>query len=117
MIKVHNLSKTYLRQKRERGFTGVLRHLFNPTYRKIPAVDNLSFEIEKGETVAYIGPNGAGKSTTIKMLVGILVPTAGTVEVAGLVPHENRQKNALNIGVVFGQRTRLWWDTGTATNF
>ena len=117
MIEVRDLSKTYLRQKREKGFGGVLRHLFKPEFREIRAVQDLSFQIERGEMVAYIGPNGAGKSTTVKMLVGILVPSSGTVRVAGLVPHQDRQQNALNIGVVFGQRTRLWWDIPVGDSF
>ena len=117
MIKVHDLSKSYRRQIREPGFAGALRYLFKPEYRTIPAVAGVSFDIAQGEMVAYIGPNGAGKSTTIKMLVGILVPTAGTVEVAGRVPHENRQENARHIGVVFGQRTRLWWDIPVSDSF
>ena len=116
-IRARGLCKSYLRQKRESGLRGVIRYLFQPEYETIPAVQDVSFEIGKGEMVAYIGPNGAGKSTTVKMLVGILVPTAGTVEVAGLVPHENRKENARRIGVVFGQRTRLWWDIPVRDSF
>ena len=73
-------------------------------------MDDVDLTIEAGEAVAYVGPNGAGKSTTVKMLTGILVPTAGTVRVGGLVPHRERIDNARQIGVVFGQRTQLWWD-------
>lgn len=116
-IRAQGLCKSYRRQKRQPGLRGVLRYLFQPEHETIPAVRDVSFEIAKGEMVAYIGPNGAGKSTTVKMLVGILVPTSGTVEVAGLVPHENRRENALRIGVVFGQRTRLWWDIPVRDSF
>jgi viologen exporter family transport system ATP-binding protein len=87
-----------------------MRHLFAPRHEEKLAVDGLDLSIEAGETVAYVGPNGAGKSTTIKMLTGILVPTSGELSVNGLVPHRQRIKNAEGIGVVFGQRTQLWWD-------
>ncbi len=110
IIKVESLIKHFKRQKRKKGFSGALESLFSRKYETIRAVDNISFEIEKGEIIGYIGPNGAGKSTTIKMLVGILVPTSGSVLVNGLVPHENRIENARRMGVVFGQRTQLWWD-------
>ncbi len=110
IITVDSLTKHFKRQKRKKGFSGALGSLFSRKYETIRAVDNISFEIEKGEIIGYIGPNGAGKSTTIKMLVGILVPTSGFVEVNGLVPHENRIENAKKMGVVFGQRTQLWWD-------
>src|SRR5690606_19714708 len=79
-------------------------------YNVTRAVDDVSFSIEEGELVGYLGSNGAGKSTTIKMLSGILVPSGGEATVAGLRPWEDRERNALNIGVVFGQRTQLWWD-------
>lgn len=84
--------------------------LFHREYRKLRAVDGISFSIERGETVGYLGPNGAGKSTTIKMLTGILVPTSGSLHVDGVVPFEDRQRYAYRIGVVFGQRTQLWWE-------
>lgn len=117
MIEVHHLCKTYRRQKRESGLMGAVRYLFKPEYEDIPAVRDVSFQINKGEMVAYIGPNGAGKSTTIKMLVGILVPTSGEITVAGVVPHEDRMENAKRIGVIFGQRTRLWWDIPVSDSF
>ncbi len=110
IIMVESLTKHFKRQKRKKGFSGALESLFSRKYEIIKAVDSISFEIEKGEIIGYIGPNGAGKSTTIKMLVGILVPTSGSVEVNGLVPHENRIENARRMGVIFGQRTQLWWD-------
>lgn len=110
MIKVNNLSKEFTIVKREAGLQGAIRGLFSRNYEIKKAVDDISFQIEKGEIIGYIGPNGAGKSTTIKMLVGILVPSSGTVEVNGLVPYKNRIENAKRMGVVFGQRTQLWWD-------
>jgi len=110
IIKVENLCKEFRQRKGRGGLGGAIKDLFNREYRIIKAVDGISFSIEKGEMIGYIGPNGAGKSTTIKMLTGILVPTSGNVEVNGLVPYKNREQNAKRIGVVFGQRTQLWWD-------
>ncbi|MCY3765184.1 MAG: ATP-binding cassette domain-containing protein [Gemmatimonadetes bacterium] len=110
IIVVEKLKKEYRRQKRTAGLAGSVRSLFSREYETILAVDDVSFHVEEGEVVGYIGANGAGKSTTIKMLVGILVPTSGLVTVRGLVPHENRVENAKKMGVVFGQRTQLWWD-------
>nr|WP_245203614.1 ATP-binding cassette domain-containing protein [Ammoniphilus resinae] len=96
---------------------GAVRSLFHREYITKTAVEDVSFSIEAGEMVGYIGPNGAGKSTTIKMLTGILVPSAGDVTVGGLVPYRERQKNARQIGVVFGQRSQLWWDLPTIESF
>lgn len=110
IIQVDNLVKEFRRPKRIEGPLGGLRTLFTRQYTTTRAVDGVSFQIDEGELIGYLGSNGAGKSTTIKMLSGILVPTSGSVEVSGLVPWKNREKNALNIGVVFGQRTQLWWD-------
>lgn len=110
IIVVEKLKKEYRRQKRTAGLAGSIRSLFSREYETILAVNDVSFNVEEGEVVGYIGANGAGKSTTIKMLVGILVPTSGLVTVRGLVPHENRVENAKKMGVVFGQRTQLWWD-------
>jgi ABC-2 type transport system ATP-binding protein len=87
-----------------------VRNLFSLERTRKVAVDRVSFTVERGGMVGYVGPNGAGKSTTIKMLTGILVPTSGEVEVAGLVPHRDRKRLAHDIGVVFGQKTQLWWD-------
>ncbi len=117
IIKVTHLTKTFKRQKRHSGFWGGMRTFFSNEYESKTAVDDISFEIDKGEVVGYIGPNGAGKSTSIKMMVGILVPSSGKVEVAGLVPYENRIDNAQRIGVVFGQRTQLWWDIPVLETF
>lgn len=110
IIKVENLTKEFRQRKGREGLGGAIKDLFRREYNIIKAVNNVSFELEKGEIVGYIGPNGAGKSTTTKMLAGILVPTSGHVEVNGLVPYKNREENAKRIGVVFGQRTQLWWD-------
>lgn len=117
IIEVNGLQKEFMIAKRETGFVGAMKSLVKREFIKKEAVKNISFSIEKGEMVGYIGPNGAGKSTTIKMLTGILVPSAGDVRVNGIVPYENRQENAKNIGVVFGQRTQLWWDLPTIESF
>jgi ABC-2 type transport system ATP-binding protein len=109
--------KEFRRVKRVAGRFGAVRTLASREYDVIRAVDDVSFEIEAGELVGYLGPNGAGKSTTIKMLTGILTPTSGTVSVAGLDPARDRKVNALNIGVVFGQRSQLWWDLPLRESF
>jgi ABC-2 type transport system ATP-binding protein len=111
LIRVENLKKEFKRQKRKQGFIEGVKGLIYREYENMTAVDDISFEIGKGEIVGYIGPNGAGKSTTIKMLVGVLVPTSGSISIGGIVPHKNRIKYAHKIGVVFGQRSQLWWDT------
>ncbi len=110
LIEVNNLHKTFKVYKHHRGLTGAVRNLFSREAKEIHAVNDVSFAIEKGDLVGYLGPNGAGKSTTIKMLTGLLVPTSGTVSVAGRVPWQQRIPHTRNIGVVFGQRTNLWWD-------
>lgn len=117
MIHVENMSKEFISPKKYPGFKGAVKGLFsNEKVRKL-AVDNISFDIAKGEMVGYIGSNGAGKSTSIKMMTGILTPTSGKCTVNGIVPYENRQMNAANIGVVFGQRTQLWWDLPLSETF
>ncbi len=110
LIEIKSLTKYFRVPVKSPGLAGAVRHLFSPHYREKMAVDGIDFTIERGDSVAYVGPNGAGKSTTIKMLTGILVPTRGEVRVCGLNPHQQRSENAKNIGVVFGQRTQLWWD-------
>lgn len=117
IIEVKNLRKEFKIAKRETGFVGALKSVMNRQFVTKEAVKDISFSIEKGEMVGYIGPNGAGKSTTIKMLTGILVPSSGSIQVNGIVPYENRKENAKNIGVVFGQRTQLWWDLPTIESF
>lgn len=116
-IEVNHLFKQYRIAKRQEGMRGAIRSLFHREYIDKMAVEDVSFSIDAGEMVGYIGPNGAGKSTTIKMLTGILVPTSGEVRVNGIVPYLDRQKNARQIGVVFGQRTQLWWDLPTIESF
>lgn len=117
MIKVENLTKEFKMSKKYPGFKGAIKSFFSNEYTHKLAVDSISFEIHKGEIVGYIGANGAGKSTTIKMMTGILTPTSGNVTVNGLVPYEDREKNAKNIGVVFGQKTQLWWDLPISETF
>lgn len=109
-IHADNLTKVFQVQQKEPGLGGAVKALFAPRYRPKVAVDHVSFDIESGEMVGYIGLNGAGKSTTIKMLSGIMVPTSGEVQVLGRDPYRNRVANARDIGVVFGQRTQMWWD-------
>jgi ABC-2 type transport system ATP-binding protein len=110
LIDVERLEKTFRVAEHRAGLLGAVGSLVNRQYRLVRAVRDVSFAIERGEMVGCLGPNGAGKSTTIKMLTGILVPSGGQVEVLGLVPHRRRKQVAQRIGVVFGQRTQLWWD-------
>lgn len=110
MIEVKNVSKEFVSPKKYPGLKGAIKGLFSNEKITKLAVDDISFSIKKGEIVGYIGSNGAGKSTTIKMMTGILTPTKGECLVDGINPSENRKQNAQNIGVVFGQRTQLWWD-------
>ena len=116
-MKRNQLTKIYRKVKRKEGLTGALSNLFHREYEEVSAVDRISFHIEPGELVGYIGPNGAGKSTTIKMLTGILIPTSGQLQVSGFVPHRQRQAYTRHIGVVFGQRTQLWWDIPVVESF
>jgi ABC-2 type transport system ATP-binding protein len=117
LIRVEGLCKDYRLVDRREGVSGGLKDLVRPRRRLLRAVDDVSFTIEPGEMVGYIGANGAGKSTTIKMLTGILTPSAGAVEVGGLVPWRQRQQYTRHIGVVFGQRTQLWWDLAVVESF
>ena len=110
LIEVRELTKRFRLPVKQPGLAGAARHLLRPRYEYKLAVDGISLAIEAGESVGYVGPNGAGKSTTVKMLTGIIVPSAGQAHVRGLVPHRQRIANAHNIGVVFGQRSQLWWD-------
>lgn len=109
-IEVRGLTKEFTVTSRRPGVAGAVRSLLAPVRSRVVAVDDVSFAVRRGELVAMLGPNGAGKSTTVKLIAGILVPTAGDVSVAGLVPHRARRRNAYNIGVMFGQRSQLWWD-------
>ena len=110
IISVKNLSKTFKKPLREEGLKGMIKSLFSRKYEEVKAVDGISFDIEQGEIVGYIGANGAGKSTTIKMMCGILYPTSGDVNVNGMSFDNDRQKINKEMGVVFGQKTQLWWD-------
>lgn len=110
MIEVVNLSKTFRVLEGKTGFVGAVKNLFSRDYRYVDAVRDISFTVKQGEMLGLIGPNGAGKSTTIKMLSGILMPTSGKALVNGIEPYKNRQENAMKVSVVFGQRTKLWWD-------
>lgn len=109
IIEIKNITKEFKVLNRREGLKGSFKDLFSRDYKIVRAVDNISMDIEQGEIVGYLGPNGAGKSTTIKMMTGILEPTSGEILVNGVVPYKNRAENAQDIGVVFGQRTQLWW--------
>ena len=109
-IEVKHVSKSFKVVKREKGFKNALKSFFKREYITVDAARDINFSIEKGEIVGYIGPNGAGKSTTIKILSGILLPDQGSVRVGSLDPAKDRKKYVKNIGVVFGQRSQLWWD-------
>ena len=106
VITVKNLSKEFKVKQKEKGFKGSIKSLLKPKYKKIKAVKNISFSVEKGEMVAFIGPNGAGKSTSIKMMTGILYPNHGTIDILGYNPVKDRKKLAYEIGCVFGQKER-----------
>ena len=117
MIEVTHVSKSFKIYKGTRDSKHKLRSLFAREYEIKQAVDDVSFTVGNGELVGYVGPNGAGKSTTIKMLSGILTPTAGEILVDGRIPYEQRQENAKHIGVVFGQRSQLYWDLPMTDTF
>ena len=117
MIEVKHVSKEFVSPKKYPGLKGAIKGLFHREKVKKVAVDDISFTIADGEIVGYIGSNGAGKSTTIKMMTGILRPTGGCIRVNGIDPGKNRRENAANIGVVFGQRTQLWWDLPLSESF
>ncbi|MGH9735721.1 MAG: ABC transporter ATP-binding protein [Candidatus Acidiferrales bacterium] len=114
---MNDLCKHFRTFKRREGVWGSIQNLFVRDYRTLSAVDRVSFSIQAGEMVGYIGPNGAGKSTTIKMLTGILVPTSGDIRINGFVPWRERSRYVKTIGVVFGQRTQLWWDIAVIESF
>ena len=116
-IIVEDLVKTFRVAERRSGLLGALAGVVRRRHRTVRALDGVSFAIDEGELVGYIGPNGAGKSTTVKVLAGILVPDAGRCEVAGRVPWRQRIDHVRDIGVVFGQRTQLWWDLPAVESF
>ena len=109
IIEIKNVSKEFKVLNRREGLKGSLMDLFSRDYKIVKAVDDISMTIEPGEIVGYLGPNGAGKSTTIKMMTGVLEPSSGEILVNGKIPYKNRTENAQQIGVVFGQRSQLWW--------
>ncbi len=117
IITVKNITKEFRVNKGRSGFLGSVTNLFSRDYRTVQAVNDISFEINRGEFVGYVGENGAGKSTTIKILTGILLPTSGMAEVNGIIPYKNRVENSKRIGVVFGQRSQLWWDLPVRESF
>lgn len=116
-IIVKNLNKTFKVNVRDSGLINAFKSLVKRNYKEIKAVDNISFKINEGEIVGYIGPNGAGKSTTIKMLTGILRPDSGEIKIGGFTPFIDRVKYVKNIGVVFGQKSQLWWDIPVDDSF
>ncbi|MDF2947314.1 MAG: transporter family protein [Bacillales bacterium] len=117
IIEVNNLSKDYKITSSRSGLSGAFRDLFSRNYKHVTAVNDVSFHINRGEIVGYIGENGAGKSTTIKMLTGILTPSSGSIVINGMDPHKNREEYVKSIGVVFGQRSQLWWDIAVQESF
>ena len=117
VISVKNLKKSFKVKEKEKGFVGNIKAIFKPKYKKVQAVNDISFEVEEGEIIAFIGPNGAGKSTTIKMLTGIIYPDSGEIEVLGINPTKARKKLAYKIGTVFGQKEQLWMHLTAYDNF
>ncbi len=116
-IAAHDLVRTFPLQERSRGLGGALHDLVRPPQGERRAVDGVSFHVAPGEAIALIGPNGAGKSTTVKLLCGVLHPTSGQLTVGGRVPWDDRAAHARRLGVVFGQRTQLWWDLAVIEAF
>ena len=117
MIELNGVSKTFKVAHRQKGVGATFKALFKRDYKYINALDNISFHIDEGEIVGYIGPNGAGKSTSIKVMSGILVPDSGDCQIMGYNPWKDRREYVRNIGVVFGQRTQLWWDVPIVDSF
>ena len=117
IIEVKNIKRYYKIAKKEKGLWASLKGLFNRKYEIKKAVDDISFDIKKGEITGFIGKNGAGKSTTIKMLSGILYPDEGTVKIDGYIPYKQRKQYVKNIGVVFGQKSQLHWDLPLIESF
>lgn len=110
VIEVKDLKKEFKKTIKDPGLSGSVKSLFHKKTETVKAVDGLTFDVAEGEILGFIGPNGAGKSTAIKMLTGILTPTSGTLKINGQIPYKNRKQYVKEIGVVFGQRTQLWWD-------
>ena len=117
IIQVKKLKKTFKTKIKEKGLKGSLKSIIKPKYKEIKAVKNISFNVDKGEIIAFIGPNGAGKSTTIKMLTSILYPDSGSISIMGLDPIKDRKKLAYQIGTVIGQKEQLWTHLTAYDNF
>lgn len=117
MIECNGLTKIYRVARREAGFGNALKALFSREYQTVEALKDVSFQVQDGEIVGYIGPNGAGKSTTIKTMCGILTPDSGSCVINGRVPWKERKRHVREIGVVFGQRSQLWWDIPVIDSF
>ena len=117
VITMNNVCKEFKVLNRHEGLKGSIRDLFSRDYKTVKAVDDVTLSVERGEIIGYLGPNGAGKSTTIKMMTGVLEPTSGEIMVNGLVPYKERTRNSENIGVVFGQRSQLWWSLPLIESF
>lgn len=117
MITLSNINKTFRVAKRQAGFGRAVKALFSREYELVQALNDVSFTISDGKMVGYIGPNGAGKSTTIKIMCGILTPDSGMCEINGRVPWRDRIAHVREIGVVFGQRSQLWWDVPIIDSF
>ncbi|MFV0401597.1 MAG: ATP-binding cassette domain-containing protein [Oscillospiraceae bacterium] len=117
MIELRDVCKTYRVARRDGGFGQAVKHLFSRRYDTVEALKNVSFTIGEGEMVGYIGPNGAGKSSTIKVMSGILTPDSGSCIINGRVPWKQRKQHVREIGVVFGQRSQLWWDVPVIDSF
>ncbi len=116
-IVMEHVSKNFKVLNRREGLSGSIKDLFSRDYKTLQAVSDVSLSIEKGEIIGYLGPNGAGKSTTIKMMTGVLEPSEGKILVNGVVPYQNRTRNSEQIGVVFGQRSQLWWSLPLIESF
>ncbi len=116
-VEIKSVSKIYKRRLRENAGKGLIKNLFNPQIQELKALDNVSFNVRQGEFIAYAGPNGAGKSTTMKIISGMLQPTDGEVRVLGMSPLKNRVEIMKNLGVLFGNRTELWWDHPVLQSF
>ena len=116
-IMMKNICKDFKVLNRSEGLKGSIKDLFSRDYKTVSAVKDVSLTIERGEIIGYLGPNGAGKPTTIKMMTGVLEPTSGEILVNGVIPYKNRTRNAENIGVVFGQRSQLWWSLPLIESF
>ncbi len=117
IIQFNNINKNFKISQRKKGFKNVILGFFKREHKTIEALKNVSFEVEEGDIVGYIGPNGAGKSTTIKIMSGILNPTSGECKIMGFTPWKDRKQYVKNIGVVFGQRSQLWWDVPIIDSF